>query len=232
MQPEPPPPPAPPTKVEKALEICVPIFWLATLYGLYSAATSLDGWQQWATLFAALPLAWALADVLTGLTHWGLDTYGSVETPVIGQTVIKPFRMHHDFPTYMVQFDATATMALSAAAVTPLQLGLIYMASFGGWWAVAGGALMITIVGTVCTNLFHKWSHMEEPPALGRFLQRTKIALNVAEHDRHHEPPHDCSYCITCGWMNPILEKIKFFRGLERALRLLGIQPQSELYNH
>jgi hypothetical protein len=31
-------------------------------------------------------------------------------------------------------------------------------------------------------------------------------------------------YCITNGWLNPLLNKIKFFRRLEAALHLVGIE--------
>ena len=27
--------------------------------------------------------------------------------------------------------------------------------------------------------------------------------------------PHDTHYCITVGWMNPILNKLRFFRAME-----------------
>jgi|MDSZ01.3.fsa_nt_gb ubiquitin-conjugating enzyme E2 variant len=213
------------------MRIFVPTFYAVTAITLYFAITRHEGALQLGVFCAALPLAWMLADLLTGLTHWGLDTYGSVDTPFVGQTVIKPFRMHHDFPTYMVQFDSTDTVALAAMAVLPIQLGLLYLATLGGWASVTGGALAVAILGTVGTNLFHKWAHMEEPPATARLLQRMKLILPTPEHDRHHAYPHDCSYCITNGWMNPFLDKINFWRGLEGALRALGIQPQSELYH-
>jgi hypothetical protein len=31
-------------------------------------------------------------------------------------------------------------------------------------------------------------------------------------------------YCITTGWLNPLLNKIKFFRRLEAVLGLVGIE--------
>ncbi len=34
----------------------------------------------------------------------------------------------------------------------------------------------------------------------------------------HHTAPRDKYYCITVGWMNPVLDKIRFFRFLEWAI--------------
>ena len=54
---------------------------------------------------AALVLAgYVLADLFTGLLHWFFDTWGSPETPVLGQ-VIAPFRQHHQTPLDIVRHD-------------------------------------------------------------------------------------------------------------------------------
>lgn len=34
-------------------------------------------------------------DFISGLFHWAADTWGKVETPIVGSTVIKNFRTHH-----------------------------------------------------------------------------------------------------------------------------------------
>jgi hypothetical protein len=34
-------------------------------------------------------------------------------------------------------------------------------------------------------------------------------------HQIHHDTPHDKYYCITVGWMNPLLHRLRFFRFLE-----------------
>jgi hypothetical protein len=33
--------------------------------------------------------------------------------------------------------------------------------------------------------------------------------------------PHDKYYCITVGWMNPILQWLRLFRALEWSIRLV-----------
>ena len=40
----------------------------------------------------------------------------------------------------------------------------------------------------------------------------------------HHTEPFNMHYCITNGWLNPLLNKIKFFRRLEATLAFFGIR--------
>jgi len=67
----------------------------------------------------------------------------------------------------------------------------------------------------VATNQFHKWAHQENPSAFARWLQRKRLVLEPAHHQRHHTRPFDVNYCITNGWLNPVLNRLKFFRRLE-----------------
>jgi hypothetical protein len=89
-------------------------------------------------------------------------------------------------------------------------------------FSAASFALMA--VATVATNQFHKWAHQESPSAFARWLQRKRLVLEPQHHKRHHTQPFDMNYCITNGWLNPLLNKLKFFRRLEAALKFLGIE--------
>ena len=40
----------------------------------------------------------------------------------------------------------------------------------------------------------------------------------------HHSGRYNSHYCITNGWLNPILHRIRLFRGLEAMLRAVGIE--------
>src|SRR4029079_9769245 len=67
----------------------------------------------------------------------------------------------------------------------------------------------------VATNQFHKWAHADNPPAIARPLQRWGLILSPQHHAIHHRTPHDRHYCITVGWMNPVLNAVRFFRAVE-----------------
>jgi ubiquitin-conjugating enzyme E2 variant len=85
-------------------------------------------------------------------------------------------------------------------------------------------ATVLMAATTVATNQFHKWAHEDVPPRVARLLQRAHLILRPQHHSQHHTAPHLTDYCIANGWLNPLLEKIKFFGRLEHALQKLGVR--------
>ena len=75
--------------------------------------------------------------------------------------------------------------------------------------------IAFTALFVFCTNQFHKWAHTKNPAGWVRLLQRAGLILSPEHHAVHHAAPRDKYYCITVGWMNPLLDKIRFFRFLE-----------------
>jgi ubiquitin-conjugating enzyme E2 variant len=188
-------------------------------------------WWEFGIVLAAAPVAWAVADLLTGMVHWGLDTYGDPETPFIGPNFIEPFRQHHHEPEAMLDISGAENVGSAAMLALPAQIGLVVASAAGlSHWIVALGS--ICIVGTVLTNLFHRWSHMESPPDVARVLQEAGLILGRVEHERHHTGEHDTAYCITSGWMNRPLERVAFFARLERVLSWVGIEPHRSTGRH
>ncbi|HEU4479454.1 MAG TPA: fatty acid desaturase CarF family protein, partial [Pyrinomonadaceae bacterium] len=72
-----------------------PVLLIASLYFSLSQLHELD--LLWLTLLA-IPLSLVLGDLVSGLVHWTADTYFSEDTPIIGPSLVKPFRLHHLYP--------------------------------------------------------------------------------------------------------------------------------------
>ena len=87
-----------------------------------------------------------------------------------------------------------------------------------------GAGLALAFFGGIfMTNQFHKWAHLEEPPAWIAMLQDCRLILSPDHHDVHHTPPFDKYYCITTGWLNRPLAAVQFWARLERLVeRVLG----------
>ena len=210
--------------LEHSTSILFPVLFFPTVYFSFDRLYDLE--LLWLAALA-IPLSLLLGDFVGGLVHWTADTYFSENTPVVGPALIKPFRQHHLFPRDICTHtfvSIVGNVCILAVPVLSLCLYLLWVSNHG---LLAFAILCITLMtaATVATNVFHKWAHQEEPSAGVRWLQRTRLILEPRHHQVHHTEPFEMHYCITNGWLNPLLNKIGFFRKLEALLRLLGIEP-------
>lgn len=61
------------------------------------------------------------------------------------------------------------------------------------------------------------------------FLQDWELILSRRNHQIHHHTPFDQHYCITTGWMNPILSSIGFWKRIENSIqRITGYAPRED----
>lgn len=69
-------------------------------------------------------------------------------------------------------------------------------------------------------NQLHKWTHMpqRERPALVRVLQDAHVLQGARHHAGHHGGAKDTRYCVVTEVLNPVLDGVGFWRGLERVL--------------
>jgi len=181
----------------------------------------------WVALAAAG--GFVAADFISGVVHWTFDTWGAPSTPVVGKTFIVPFRIHHSDPVDITRHGFIATNGHNCLATVPLLFGSLFLDMGSGWGAGLLTFLMAASLGTFGTNQFHKWAHQEEVGPVVAFLQRHHLVLNPRHHGVHHAHPYDQHYCITTGWMNPLLRAIRFFRLAEWAItRVTGVQPRKD----
>ena len=189
--------------------------------------TQLHLWRSWVPLAFAGGIA--AADAASGLVHWGADTWGRDDLPIIGQRLLVPFRVHHMNPDDFLRRRFIDTNGDVAFIATPMLLGLL-AAQGGGEWGSPLSVFGFGFCGIgMMTNQIHQWAHMPSPPLPVRVLQNCRLILRHAEHAAHHDRPYNVHYCITTGWCNRPLEAIGFFRRLEGGItRLTGARPRQD----
>ncbi|MEZ4332778.1 MAG: fatty acid desaturase CarF family protein [Myxococcota bacterium] len=160
-----------------------------------------------------------LADFIAGLVHWLADRHFDPETPVIGPLLIAPFRAHHDDPLSITRHHLFEVLGNNALITLPVTAALLFFPPVDS--ALDAFAAALALVGTlasVATNLFHAWAHAQRPPWIARWLQRRRLVLTPRQHARHHRGLHDQAYCVTSGWLNPLLDRMRFFAWLDARL--------------
>jgi ubiquitin-conjugating enzyme E2 variant len=209
--------------LEHSTSVLFPALFVPNVYFSFDRLYELE--LLWLAALA-IPLALVLGDFVGGLVHWGADTYFSDDTPVVGPALIKPFRQHHIFPRDICTHSLVSIVGNVCILAVPVLALCLYLLSVSHHGLLAFAILCTTLMAaaTVATNVFHKWAHQEKPSAGVRWLQRLRLVLEPSHHNLHHTEPFNMHYCITNGWLNPLLNKIKFFRRLEATLGFLGVK--------
>src|SRR5205823_10634622 len=74
-----------------------------------------------------------------------------------------------------------------------------------------------------------KWAHMDRPPRAVALLQRVGLVLPPDHHAVHHSSPYAKYYCITVGWLNEALFRLRFFQILEKLISATtGMIPRED----
>ena len=176
----------------------------------------------WLVLVQAVGV-YLLVDFISGVIHWSEDRYGSETTPFIGNAIRKNI-LHHHRPRHITRI--TLWEAASPTFFIALSIfGLGTLLGFFGWQL-----LLLTLLG-MNVNTVHRWAHStpRELPWFIRTLQNLRIIQTPKHHSIHHGLPRVTHYCAFTNWMNPVLEKIRFWRGVEWCIAALtGIRPRED----
>lgn len=217
--------------VHRAVEVLSIVTFLGlTGYIVYRLGAGSLG-ADWLVLGAGAFAGYVGSDFTSGLVHWGFDTWGSIYTPVVGASFIRPFREHHFDEKAITRHDFIQTNGNNCLVATPVLAATLLVPAVHGqpWGQFLATMLLFVCVGTMATNQIHKWSHTDEPPRLVAALQHWHLILPPVHHTTHHSAPFDNYYCITTGWLNAGLRSIRFFRVMERLVTaILGVQPRQD----
>ena len=161
-------------------------------------------------------IGWLCADLLSGVVHFLADRFGSEKTPIVGATLIGPFRHHHERPQAMAEHGFLEKNGNSALVAVLLLLWVpwVPLQSHFVWWA----ALLCTSVSlwVAGTNQIHAWAHQPERPRLVNLLQRWGVFISPQHHELHHQSATSTSgsraqnayYCITSGVFDRLLNSV------------------------
>lgn len=175
----------------------------------------------------SLPAAVLAADFASGCVHWFADRYFDPRTPVLGPMLIAPFREHHRDPMGMTRHDFFEVSGNSGLVTLPLALALLVWgvdARDTLAWQLAYVAVLLFATLVFFTNQLHAWAHSAKPPAWVRRAQSLGLCLSPQRHALHHRDAYDHAYCVTTGWLNPALDRTRFFERIEAGLARLGLR--------
>jgi len=182
-------------------------------------------------LVAGAVLSLLVMDFMSGLVHWFADTWGTSKWFILGPTLIRSFREHHVDRFAITRHDFIETNGATALVALPPLIGALLLRGSLQHDALFFAASLLGFISlwALFTNQFHKWAHMGRPPAVILALQKRGIVLSIPHHAEHHRGEFDQSYCITTGWLNPLLNRVQFFRRLEALITgLTGAEPRTE----
>ena len=214
-----------PRRVLEAVGIGTALTLIA--YHLVSLALAIGLGFPWMPL--VMLAGFVTADFLSGIIHWTADTWFRDTMPILGQRLLKPFRVHHVNPNDFLRRNVLDTNGDVAAIVIPFLIAVFWISTIGPLSSALAVYVVSFCAAGLPTNQVHQWAHMKNPPTIIRWLQSSRLILSRRAHLQHHKAPHIDNYCIALGWCNPLLTAIDFFPRLERIVtRFTGLQPRND----
>ncbi len=161
-----------------------------------------------------LLLTFFLADLVSGLVHWWEDSFGEPDSPIIGKWIVQPNIQHHVAPAEFLKknwWQSSWDLFLAGVIICVVA----YYTGHFGWEVVLFSVLSAN------ANQLHKYGHMAEHkvPWFVRIFIKAKVFQDARHHGRHHSGQKNTAYCVITPYLNPVLDKIGFWRGLEKVFR-------------
>lgn len=165
-----------------------------------------------------------LADFVAGTVHWFEDAYVREDTPLIGSFIGKANVIHHHLPRFLTRNNwwQSSWDLLAFSTLIVFSAWLLDLLTWQVW-----------LFAAISTNAneVHKWSHRtrSENGWLITFLQNLRVLQTPHHHAVHHTNPKNVRYCPITNLVNPVLDGLHFWDGLEWLLaRTIGLQRRPD----
>lgn len=168
------------------------------------------------------------ADFSAGFIHWLEDAYVREDTPLVGKYIGRPNIIHHHFPRHFTRHGWWRS-SWDLFCVSALLLAVAWWFGFLTWQVWLFAAL------TTNSNEFHKWAHRtrRENGVVISFLQDVRLLQTARHHAFHHTDPKNSHYGVITNLLNPALDGIRFWAGLEWLLaRMFGLRRREDTSVH
>lgn len=165
--------------------------------------------------FIAIASALLIADFLSGMLHWTLDSYGSENTFLLGP-LIENFRYHHENEQFILKRNFAEknwdSMLFCASILLFMYVTKMFSAERNTLFCLLQ---LYVLLFSGITNEVHCAAHRTKNNLIIDKLQYYNILISKEKHGYHHENDQTTTYCILTGWNNWWMEKIQWWRKLE-----------------
>lgn len=183
----------------------------ALVHGHWLLFSSLDASiASMVTFFASVLGGLIVADLVSGIVHWFADTVGHETWPIVGSTLIRPFREHHVDPMSITRHDFIETNGSSFLLVGLAWTVLVFLTDMNQADSNRIGLVAPALLFLCLTNEIHKMAHLgNQSKTWHQFFAKRGWLLSAEAHRHHHSGDFNTHFCITTGWLNFGHEKIK-----------------------
>ncbi len=168
----------------------------------------------------SLPLCLFAVDAVTGVVHWAEDTWTAPgRNALLDRWIVTDNIEHHRAPGAIRAGDYWATNRVCIIGATG------FAATLAACGVHAWQPYLIALLGSQA-NQVHLWAHSANPPRVVALLQSYGVLQSRRQHAQHHKRPYLARYCAFTNYLNPLLDRVDFWRTAERAIEHCGARVQ------